>query len=79
MKTRVLLLATLLAGLALAGSAGAHPIPSGFDPGLNTNWFDMDDQKVRDLRAAARADKPTKGSQAADCRNGMAGGSRATT
>jgi len=71
-KTRAFL-ATLVFGLVLAGSAGAHPIPSGFDPGLNTNWFDMDDQKVADLRAAARADKPTRGSRAARCRNGMAG------
>jgi len=72
MKTRVLLAATV-AALALAGSAGAHPLPSGFDPGLNTNWFDVDDRKVQDLRAAARASKPTEGSRAADCRGGMAG------
>jgi choice-of-anchor B domain-containing protein len=68
-----LLLATFVAALALAGNAGAHPLPSGFDPGLNTRWFDIDDQKVQDLRAAARAPKPTEGSRAADCRNGMAG------
>jgi choice-of-anchor B domain-containing protein len=67
------LLAALVACLALAGTAGAHPMPSGFDMGLNTNWFDEDGQKVADLRAAARAPKPTKGSGAERCRNGMAG------
>jgi choice-of-anchor B domain-containing protein len=72
MKTRVLL-AALVAALAGAGSASAHPMPGGFDLGMNTNWFDADDQKAQDLRAAARADKPTKGSAAAKCRNGMAG------
>ena len=70
---RALLLATLIAGLALAGNAGAHPMPSGFNPGLSTNWFDLDDQKIADLRAAARAPKPTGETRAARCRNGMAG------
>ena len=70
---RALLLATLIAGLALAGAAGAHPMPSGFNPGLSTNWFDLDDQKIADLRAAARAPKPTGETRAARCRNGMAG------
>lgn len=74
MKTR-LLVATFVAALALVGNAGAHPLPSGFDPGMSTtNWFaDLDDQKVAGLRAAARADKPNRGSRAAKCRNGMAG------
>jgi choice-of-anchor B domain-containing protein len=72
MKTGVLL-ATLVAALALAATANGHPTAGGFDLGLNTNWFDMDDQKVADLRAAARAPKPTRGSRAARCRNGMAG------
>jgi choice-of-anchor B domain-containing protein len=72
MKTR-LLIATFVAALALAGNAGAHPMPGGFDMGLNTNWFDIDNQKVQDLRAAARAAKDTEGSGAARCRNGMAG------
>ena len=72
MRTCVLL-ATFVAALVLAGSAGAHPQAGGFDLGLSTNWFDMDDQKTQDLRAAARADKPNTGSRAAKCRNGMAG------
>lgn len=72
MKTGVLL-ATFVAALALAATAAAHPTAGGFDIGLNTNWFDMDDQKVADLRAAARAPKPSQGSRAARCRNGMAG------
>ena len=72
MKTRVLL-AAIVAALAAAGNAGAHPIPSGFDPGLSTNLFDLDDQKVADLRAAARAPKPTGETRAARCRNGTAG------
>lgn len=72
MKTGVLL-ATFVAALALAATAAAHPTAGGFDLGLNTNWFDMDDQKVADLRAAARAPKPSQGSRAARCRNGMAG------
>jgi choice-of-anchor B domain-containing protein len=59
--------------LALAATAPAHPVAGGFDLGMNANWFDMDDQKVADLRAAARAPKPTQGSRAARCRNGMAG------
>jgi choice-of-anchor B domain-containing protein len=72
MKTGVLL-AAFVAALALAATAAAHPTAGGFDLGMNTNWFDMDDQKVADLRAAARAPKPTKGSRAERCRNGMAG------
>jgi choice-of-anchor B domain-containing protein len=73
MKTRILL-AAIVAALAAAGNAGAHPMPSGFNPGLSTtNWFDLDDQKVADLRAAARAPKPTGETRAARCRNGMAG------
>jgi choice-of-anchor B domain-containing protein len=72
MKTRVLL-AALVAALAGTASASAHPMPGGFDLGMNTNWFDLNDQKAQDLAAAARADKPTKGSKAAKCRNGMAG------
>jgi choice-of-anchor B domain-containing protein len=70
---RFVVLAAFVAALALAGTAGAHPTAGGWDLGLNTNWFDMDDQKVQDLRAAARAPKPTRGSGAARCRNGMAG------
>jgi choice-of-anchor B domain-containing protein len=66
-------LATFVAALALAGSASAHPVAGGFDLGLNTNWFKVDDQKVQDLRAAARAPKPEAGIRAANCRNGLAG------
>jgi choice-of-anchor B domain-containing protein len=66
-------LAATVAALALAGSASAHPVAGGFDLGLNTNWFKADDQKVADLRAAARAPKPEAGIRAAKCRNGLAG------
>jgi choice-of-anchor B domain-containing protein len=66
-------LATLLAALAWAGSAGAHEIRGGFSPGLSTNWFATDDEKSQDLLAAARADKPAKGSRGSNCRSGMAG------
>jgi choice-of-anchor B domain-containing protein len=75
MKLRVLL-ASLVAVLAAAGTASAHPLPGGFSSDLTSsaaNLFDVDDQKVADLRAAARAPKPDRGSQAARCRNGMAG------
>jgi choice-of-anchor B domain-containing protein len=66
-------LAALVAALALAGSANAHPVAGGFDMGLNTNWFKNDDQKAQDLRAAARAPKPAAGIRSAKCRNGLAG------
>jgi choice-of-anchor B domain-containing protein len=66
-------LAAFVAALALAGSASAHPVAGGFDLGLNTNWFKVDDQKVQDLRAAARAPKPEAGIRSARCRNGLAG------
>jgi choice-of-anchor B domain-containing protein len=72
MKSRVLL-AAIVAALAAAGPAAAHPVAGGFDMGLNTNWFKADDQKAQDLRAAARAPKPAAGTRAARCRNGMAG------
>jgi choice-of-anchor B domain-containing protein len=66
-------LAAFVAALGLAGSASAHPVAGGFDLGLNTNWFKADDQKVQDLRAAARAPKPDAGIRSAQCRNGLAG------
>jgi choice-of-anchor B domain-containing protein len=66
-------LAAIFAALVLAGSANAHPVAGGFDLGLNTNWFKADDQKVQDLRAAARAPKPEAGIRSARCRNGLAG------
>jgi choice-of-anchor B domain-containing protein len=72
MKSCVVL-AAIVAALALVGSASAHPVAGGFDLGLNTNWFKVDDQKVQDLRAAARAPKPEAGIRSAKCRNGLAG------
>ena len=73
MKLRIGLAATLVSMMAVAATAGAHPRPSGFGLGIDVPRFDIDDQKDRGLAAAARAPKPTEGSRAADCRNGMAG------
>jgi choice-of-anchor B domain-containing protein len=72
MRFRMLLAAAVVT-LGIAGTAAAHPMPGGFSLGLNGPSFDIDDQKSADLAAAARAPKPTKGSRAARCRNGMAG------
>ncbi len=71
MKLRVLC-ATIVAMLASAGAAGAHEIPGGFSPSLTANWFELDDQKLGDLRAAARAQAPAGSSRSADCVGGMA-------
>jgi choice-of-anchor B domain-containing protein len=73
MKLRILLAATVVATLALAGTAASHPKPGGFAMGLEVRLFDLNDQKQQGLEAAARAPKPTQGSRAARCRNGMAG------
>jgi choice-of-anchor B domain-containing protein len=73
MKLRILLATTAIATLAVVGAAGAHPIPIGFELGFNAPQFKLDDQKVQALEVAARAPKPTQGSRAAKCRNGMAG------
>jgi choice-of-anchor B domain-containing protein len=71
MRLRVLL-ATLVAMLATAGSANAHELPGGFSLNLTGNWFEIDDQKLGDLQAAARSSAAASSSRSARCVSGMA-------
>jgi choice-of-anchor B domain-containing protein len=71
MRLRVLL-GTLVATLAVAGTASAHEKPGGFSMSLTVGFFELDDQKMSDLQAAARASAPASSSRSARCVNGMA-------
>ena len=72
LKTRAVL-ATVVCVLALSGTASAHPVPGGMSFGLYSGWFSAEDQKLRDLAAAAQSTQAAQGAAGADCVNGMAG------
>jgi choice-of-anchor B domain-containing protein len=74
MKLRVLL-ATIVGTLAFAGTATAHEVPGGFTFNLTGNWFDVDDQKMTDLTAAANQRRAAGAATAEPtrCKGGMAG------
>ena len=72
MKVRVLLATLVAMLLAFAGTASAHEKPGGFSLSLTGNWFEMDDQKLDDLRSVASAAAPASTSRSARCENGMA-------
>ena len=74
MRSRVVL-ATLVATLAAtvgAGTAHGHELPGGFSMTLTPISFELDDQKMGDLRTAARASAPVAASGSASCVSGMA-------
>ena len=71
MRLRVLL-ATLVATLGVAGTASAHELPGGFSLNITGNWFEVDDQKLGDLEAAARTSQAATTRRSARCVGGMA-------
>jgi choice-of-anchor B domain-containing protein len=73
MRKTSILLATVGCLLAMAGTATAHPTPGGMSFGLYSGWFTLEDQKLRDLSAAANQVQAAQGAAAADCVNGTAG------
>ena len=46
MKVRIVLATTVVAMLAVASTAGAHPLPGGFNMALDVPRFDIDHQKA---------------------------------
>ncbi len=73
MRKTSILLVTAASLLAMAGTAAAHPQPGGMSFGLYSGWFSAEDQKLRDLAAAAQTTQAAQGAAGADCVNGMAG------